>query len=323
MKTLNVSWTKTILFACAVGGMLPACNKSNEPVGKGEAEFQITDAPADDASVKSVFVTIADIKVDGQSVSVFTKQTIDLKAYQNGSTKILGSSQVDAKAHGSVTLVLDADTDASGSAPGCYVMTTDNSKYKLSSGTIGLTINKNWSVATGVKSTLVMDFDLRKSIRAMADQSVRYNFVSNDNLQSSVRLVSLDKAGGLSGTYAEQTSSNADKVILYAYKKGSFNATTETVAQGDDAIFFKNAVSSAEVKTSLSGNTFKLAFLEEGDYELHFAAYGKSSTSDQFVFQNMLTAQTMLNGSMLSFVTVKNGTTLTISSVITGVLSGS
>src|SRR6476646_2906926 len=106
MKMLNVSWTKTILFACAVG-MLSACSKSSEPMGKGEAEFQITDAPADDASVKSVFVTVADLKVDGQSVSGFTKQTIDLKAYQAGATKILGSAQLDARAHSTVTLVLD------------------------------------------------------------------------------------------------------------------------------------------------------------------------------------------------------------------------
>jgi hypothetical protein len=319
MKTLNVSWTKTILFACAVG-MFPACNKSSEPMGKGEAEFQITDAPVDDASVKSVFVTVSDIKVDGQSVSGFTKQTIDLKAYQAGTTKVLGTAQLDAKAHSTVTLVLDTDNDASGSAPGCYVMTTDNSKYKLwSSGAIDVTINKGWSVATGAKSTLVMDFDLRKSIRAMADPSVRYNFVSNDNLQTSVRLVSQDKAGTISGTYSEQTSSNADMVIVYAYKKGSFNTSTETVAQGSDGIFFKNAISSTAVKTGLSGNSFTLAFLEAGDYELHFAAYTKSSTSDQFIFQNMLNAQTSMNGSVGSFVTVQSGMTLSISSVITGI----
>lgn len=318
MKTLNVSWIKTILFACAAG--MFSCSKSSEPMGKGEVEFQVTDAPADDASVKSVFVTVTDIKVDGQSVSGFTKQTIDLKAYQNGATKILGSAQVDAKTHSMVTLVLDTDADATGSAPGCYVMTLDNSKYKLyTGGTIDLMISKNWNVVTGAKSTLVMDFDLRKSIRAMTDPAVRYNFVSNDNLQSSVRLVSLDQVGSINGAYSEQTSSNADMVIVYAYKKGSFNATTETMAQGDDGIFFKNAISSTAVKSSLSGNTFKLAFLEAGDYELHFAAYTKNSTSNQFVFQNMLSAQTSVNGSIGSFVTVQSGAALSISSVITGI----
>ncbi len=319
MKTLNVSWTKTILFACAIF-MLPACNKSSEP-GEGEAEFQITDAPSDDASVKSVFVTVADVKVDGQSISGFTKQTIDLKAYQEGNTKVLGSSKLNARAYSNVTLVLDTETDAAGNTPGCYVMTTDNAKYKLSSsGTINVTINKTWNVFTSAKSTIVMDFDLRKSIRAMADQSVRYNFVSNDNLQASVRLVSQDKVGTISGTYSEQTNSNADMIIVYAYKKGTYNASTETQAQGDDAIFFKNAITSAEVNNGLASNTFKIAFLEGGDYELHFAAYNKDSGSGRFIFQTMLSSQTSVNGSLGDFITVQGGITLSISSVITGTI---
>src|SRR5258708_29601433 len=110
MKPLNVSWTKTIIFVCPIS-MLPACNKK-EPMGKGEAEFQITDAPSDDASIQGVFVTVADVKVDGQSLSGFTKQTIDLKAYQQGSTKLLGTAQFNAKAYSNVTLVLDTDLDA-------------------------------------------------------------------------------------------------------------------------------------------------------------------------------------------------------------------
>src|SRR5258708_40304153 len=164
MKPLNVSWTKTIIFVCPIS-MLPACNKK-EPMGKGEAEFQITDAPSDDASVKSVFVTVADVKVDGQSISGFTKQTIDLKAYQEGNTKVLGSSKLSARAYSNVTLVLDTETDAAGNTPGCYVMTTDNAKYKLSSsGPINVTINKTWNVFTSAKSTIVMDLDLRKLIQ--------------------------------------------------------------------------------------------------------------------------------------------------------------
>src|SRR6267142_4932408 len=122
MKTNHVSWTKAILFGSAML-MLPACNRSNEPMGKGEAEFQITDAPSDDASIKGVVVTVADIMVDGKSISGFAKQSIDLKAYQEGNTKLLGTAQLDAKAYNSITLVLDADADASGNSPGCYVLT--------------------------------------------------------------------------------------------------------------------------------------------------------------------------------------------------------
>ncbi len=317
MKTQNVKWIKAMLFSCLVI-LFPACNKSNEPIGKGEAEFQITDAPSDDPSIKGVFVTVADVKVDGKSVSGFTKQTIDLKAYQEGNTKVLGTAQLDAKAYSTVTLVLDADADANGNSPGCYVLTTDDSKYKLrSSGTIEVMISKSWNVSANSKSTIIMDFDLRKAVRTMSDPAVRYNFVSNDNLQLAIRLMSHDRVGTINGSYSEQTSINADKIIVYVYKKGSFNATTETQAQGDDGIFFENAMTSDEVKAGLVSKTFTLAFLESGDYELHFAAYGKDAATNRFIFQTMLKSQTSTSG---DFITVQSGITITISSVITGTI---
>jgi len=320
MKTNYVSWTRTILFG-SVMFMLPSCDRSNEPMGKGEAEFQITDAPSDDAAIKGVFVTVTDIKVDGKSISGFTKQTIDLKAYQEGTTKLLGTAQLDAKAYSNITLVLDTDADATANSPGCYVLTTDNAKFKLrSSGTVNVMASKGWSVPANGKSTIILDFDLRKSIRKMDDAAIRYNFVSDDNLQSSVRLVSQDNAGTINGSYAEQTSSNADKVIVYVYKKGTFSATTEAQAQGDDAIFFKNAVASTEVKLGLSGNSYKLAFLEAGDYELHFAGYKKDVATSRFTFQTMLKSETSTGGSVGDFVTIQKGITLSISSTITGTL---
>jgi hypothetical protein len=320
MKTNYVGWTRAVLFGAAML-MLPACDRSSDPMGKGDAEFQITDAPSDDASIKGVFVTVADIKVDGKSISGFTKQSIDLKAYQEGNTKLLGTAQLDAKAYNSITLVLDADADASGNSPGCYVLTTDDTKFKLrSSGAINVTASNGWNVVANAKSTIVLDFDLRKSIRQMDDAAIRYNFVSDDNLQGSVRIVSQSSVGNISGSYTEQTSSNADKVIVYAYKKGTFNVSTEVQAQGADAIFFKNAVSSTEVKVGLAGNSYKLAFLEAGDYELHFASYKKDVATNRFMFQTMLKSQTTAGGTIGEFVTLQNGITLSISSTITGTI---
>jgi len=323
MKIKNVSWrkamTKAILFCSAMLVVL-ACDKSSEPMGKGEAEFLITDAPSDDASIKGVFVTVADLKVDGQSVSGFTKQTIDLKAYQEGNTKLLGTATFDAKAYKSVTLVLDTDTDASGSAPGCYVLAMDDSKYKLrNNGTIDVTINREWNVVANSKSSMVMDFDLRKSIVAMADPGVRYNFASNDNLNAAVRLMRLENTGAISGNYSEATAITADKIIVYAYKKGTFNAATETEGQGGEGIFFKNAVTSTEVKGTVS-KTFKLAYLEEDDYELYFAAYTKDAATDRFNFQTLLKAQTTANGEAGGFIVVQSGITIAINSSIIGTL---
>src|SRR4051812_16279497 len=104
MKMKNLSWIKALMFVMVVL-MLPSCS-DDESMGKGDVDFEITDAPVDDASIKGVFVTVSDIKVDGQSISGFTKQTIDLKAYQEGKTTLLGTSQLNAKTYSTITLVL-------------------------------------------------------------------------------------------------------------------------------------------------------------------------------------------------------------------------
>jgi hypothetical protein len=321
MKSL--SWIKALLFGCAVT-MLTACaDDSNEPLGKGEVEFEITDAPIDDANVKSVVVTIADVKVDGLSLSGFTRQTIDLKAYQDGSTKLLGTTELDARTYSNVVLVLDLDTDAHGNSPGCYVFTADQAKYKLKSTATGkadIVINQSWKAANDAKTKVVMDFDLRKSIRYSDDPAIQYSFVSDNNLQAAVRLVTTEKSGTIKGSYQEEASVDADKIIVYAYKKGSFNATTETQAQSEDGIFFKNAVASAEVKESLTGKVYTLAFLPEGEYELHFAAYSKNNESGRSSFETLLQSETNINGSVSGFVKVQGSASITISTKIKGVI---
>jgi Domain of unknown function (DUF4382) len=319
MKTIFSTCSRAIAFASMILFSQACSNSSNDATPtSGDVDFQMTDAPSDDANIKGVFVTVADIKVDGTSISGFQKQTIDLKAFQEGNTKLLGTTRLTAKDYSSLTLVLDADADATGASPGSYVLANDNTKYKLrSSGTISITLNNTWSVVSNSKSTVILDFDIRKAIRTMSDATVRYNFVSNDNLQTSIRVMDQSKVGSINGNYTETTPIDADKVFVYAYKKGTFSSGVETTPQGDDAILFKNAVNSAEVKGSLSAKSYKLAFVETGDYELYFASY-KKDASDHFVFQNKLASQLSISGSPVSFVTVQAGVTASVASTITG-----
>ena len=68
----------TMFIRCDDGGEV-------EPDDKGSVNFEMTDAPIDDANVQGAFVTVASIKVDGENYGGFSgKQTIDLLAYQNG-----------------------------------------------------------------------------------------------------------------------------------------------------------------------------------------------------------------------------------------------
>jgi hypothetical protein len=323
MRVKSLSWIKAMFFGCAVA-MFTACgDDSSEPMGTGEVEFEITDAPIDDASVKSVIVTVADIKVDGQSLSGFTKQTIDLKAYYDGNTKLLGGSMMDARTYSNVALILDLETDAQGNTPGCYVLTQDNAKYKLKSTATGKTdiiINQSWKVAKDAKTKIVMDFDLRKSIRYSDDPSVRYSFVSDNNLNAAVRLVAKDRSGTIKGSYQDDANVDAEKIVVYAYKKGTFNASAETQAQGADGIYFKNAAASADIKETITGKAFTIAYLQEGEYELHFAAYTKDSSTGRASFEAMLQTETSVNGTVSNIIKVQANTSITLSTRIKGII---
>ena len=322
MKMKSLIWVNFVCACFAV--MVSACEeRSNEPVGEGEVAFEITDAPIDDANVKSVMVTVADVRVDGKSLSGFSKQTIDLKTYQDGETRLLGSAMMDARSYSNLTLVLDLNNDDQGDSPGCYVLDQDNTRHQLkstTSGTLDIAMGQSWKTINNAKTNVVMDFDLRKSIRYADDSEGGYNFVSDNNLNSAVRVVTKQNSATISGSYQDEGSVNADMIIVHAYRKGTFNSSTETQPDAVDGIYFRNAVASAEVKSSLTGKRFTLAFLPEGEYELHYSAYSKNDISGKYTFEAMLQSETIVNGSVGNLIKIEAGVDLSIATKITGVI---
>jgi hypothetical protein len=257
-----------VIGALSAAIIFAACENSDE-VGKGQVDFEITDAPSDDADVKGVYVTVADVQLNGETIAGFSgKQTINLKAYHEGLSKLIGSAALDARTYNALTLVLDLDQDKDGNAPGCYALTTDNTKYKLAtsgSGKLNVNLTKPWTVRANDKIRLVMDVDLRKALRYAQDPEVRYAFI--ENLQTAVRLVVAERSGTISGTFDGNFNSTSEQVVVYAYKKGAFTAAVET-AENENGIQFKNAVNSAVIKEGILSNSYKLSFMVEGEYEL-------------------------------------------------------
>ena len=108
-----------------------ACNKDNTS-SPGQVNFEVTDAPFDDAEIQAVFVTVAAIKVDGKAIDNFNgKATFDIASYQRGQTKSLGNTNLQSGTYSNVMLVLDNNTDQSGSSPGCYVLTKSGQKKAI------------------------------------------------------------------------------------------------------------------------------------------------------------------------------------------------
>lgn len=306
----------------AVLALSGACGSNDEVTsGSAKVDFEITDAPSDDASVKGVVVTIAELKIDGKSVEGFQKQTVDLKAYNEGNTKLLGNTTLQSGTRGNITMVLDLDSDANGNAPGCYVLTQDNTKHKLQStgtGLLELAINKQWTVRTELENKVVLDFDIRKAITRSENTGSQYSFVAAEDLRSSVRVVTRENAGMIRGSFESNENVESEKVVVYAYKKGTFNAATETQS-GENQIQFRNAVTSAEVKASITGETYTLAFLESGEYELHFIGYNVNESDGRLVYGARLDAESNVNGNVGNLVKVDAGATVQISSSVKGI----
>lgn len=318
-KNLRGSLPAIVLAFITTAFLLLSCQKDNSGGygGSGTATtvIKITDAAIDDASVTGAFVTITGIKLDGQSVQGFSKTTIDLNAYQNGVTYTLGNFNLASRTYNSITFVLDFDTDASGNAPGCYVL-AGAVKHKLQSTANSITINKSIMVQGGASNSIVADFDLRKMIiHQSGGASDHFDFATAAELQSSVRIVAESGTGTISGTVTDIVSGSG-KIVAYVYAKGTFNRAVEMQGQGASNIQFKNAVSSA----SVSGNgSYQLHFLENGDYEIHFASYKDTNADGEFELQGTLIA-VGAGGLDLLGLKVNANAVLKVDVTVTGVL---
>lgn len=294
---------------------LSSCGKDDiNSSTQGNVQVEITDGPIDNAEVKSVFVTIAEVKIDGKTFSGFTgKKTIDVKTLTQGNTQILGLGSIDVGAHQSLTLVLDNSKDASGNAPGCYVETVNGTKHALSTAaTQEITIAKNFVIESAKTTTLVLDFDLRKAVAYQDGSSTdKYDFVATADLNASVRAVVKDQTGTIKGTY-NSAAVTSDKVIVYAYKKGTYNKATES--QSTSGVDFKNAVSSATVD---SNGQFNISFMESSDYELHFVSYKDMNSDGKLDLRGELVITSALN---LLGISVTANTQITIAATATGFL---
>ncbi len=268
-----------------------ACKKDVSSGSTGQLNMEITDGPVDDPAVKGVFVTVAEVKVDGQAFTGFSgKKTIDLMTLQQGNVALLGLGELEAGSYQNITLVLDQQTDANGGSPGCYVLTADNVKHALAAGASQtLTVAKNFAVTAGETTNLVIDFDLRKAVQYQNGGTDKYDFVATSDLQAAIRVVLKSEAGVIYGECQNPVVS-ADKIIVYAYKKGTFNRDLEVQAQ--NGVTFKNAVTSTIVN---SNGEFKLAFLENGDYELHFAAYKDTNSDGKLDLEGTLLLDALVN----------------------------
>lgn len=294
-----------------------SCSDNNDDPGMdGESyntTFKVTDAPIDNANVEAVVVTITNVKVDGKALEGFTATTVNLAALVNGKTETLGNMDLQAGSYSNIEFELDFEKDVNGNAPGCYVEIADGTKDALVASSNKIAIQDKFEVLAKSANQVVIDFDLRKTVKEdQGTLSSDFNFVTMSELTAGIRVVNEDMSGKISGT-ANDANNTSDKIIVYAYEKGTFNADAETKGSGASNVTFANAVTSSEV-TGLSGS-YNLSFLKEGEYELVFASY--TEDNNELFFNAMLNAEST-TGLNLGAISVTSSVQINANVTITG-----
>ena len=297
--------------------LLWSCSKDEDDPGSSGEGYQtqvyLTDAPIDNANVEAVFVTVADVKVNGKSLEAFQKATVELSSLTNGNTKLLGNVDLEAGTTSSIVLVLDNSTAADGSTPGSYVLTAEGEKKALMTASNEINVGDNAEILASDENKLILDFDLRKSL--IMNNSGEFSFAGSSQLSNSIRAVNEINAGTVTGTFSNMGESSAEAVVVFAYKAGAYS--NSEMQANSSGVQFANAVSSSLVSES-NGN-FALHFLEKGDYELHFIAFSDDNNDGNLEVEGEIEVSTA-SELELSNLTVDANSTTTLELTLAGLL---
>src|SRR5690606_27589085 len=184
---------------------------------------------------------------------------------QNGTTSLLGSDSIGVGTYNEIALILDTGA--------CYVEDVEGLEHALVPETDKIELAHEFSVSEDSAVQLVIDFDLRKTVhRNLTDSIDQYDFVSTADMVNGLRIINKANAGELSGIVTDATS-GSDVIVAYLYDQNDFDADAEATVDDESELRFTNAVTSAMVQ---SDGTYEFPFLEEGDYELHFASFDEN-----------------------------------------------
>lgn len=316
MKKLMKNRTKPNLpmfaIVCALSIWLAACSDASDSKESYKVNMEATDAPIDNAEVSAVFVTVSEIRIDGQKVEGFNKTTLEVSALTNGKTEALKEIELDNQSFSQITLVLDYEADAKGDAPGCYILKSDGIKDKITSSTNEINIEKEVGLIANATTNVVLDFDLRKFV---AESSGDYEIVTASEIDASVRAAIKTETAKVKGKLSDSTASG-HKTIAYLYKKGSYNLATETKGSGQSNIEFANAVSSVTVDGS---GQFQFSFVDAGKYELHVFEYRDEDKDGEFTLYGKVQLG-LIGGLSIDGFDVDANADVSLDAKVTGVL---
>lgn len=193
------------LVACSGGGG----GSAPEPTGAGSLTIAATDAPFAHGLVSEARLWVDEIQIRGaggfQTLHSGSTIEFDLAALRNGVTRELVTSMLAPGSYDQVRLVV---SDA-------YLRLVDDDEFSASAGTLNLTstntaglklnIDPPLAVQDGVARTLLLDFDLTKTFKAVpgADPLNATSY----QLHPVVKVSNLSETGELRGAVREDDGS--------------------------------------------------------------------------------------------------------------------
>jgi Domain of unknown function (DUF4382) len=254
--------------------LLPGACIDNEAL-RGRILINLTDAPVDASNIKEVNIAIRSIEVlkEGsetwQTIKSFEEpRTIDILSFSEGKTFDLTEQYLTPGDYRGIRLELNLANVDNGLTvfPQSNIVFTNGTKEALfvQAGADRYVENMDaFSIVTNQTTFLTLDFDVRKSVVLINGAYA---------LDPQMRVVKTDNTGTIDGQFRD--FADYPKMIVLAYTPGSFNANEIANERA-----FANSISSTNVNANVSGR-FTLAFLEEGNYDLVFAALNNDGTVD-------------------------------------------
>lgn len=258
---------------------------------KSSFSLRLTDAPVDDATaVVMQFVAVQLIQANGNwsKYTFDSPQMIDLLQLQGTRTAdLLANMEIPAGDYNEIILFVDASPMTN------YIVVSGTPKeLKIPGGsTAGLKLKGNFTISATRAAALVIDFDLRQSIK-VAGKSGRYTF------KPVLRLVNNENIGHIRGTVnpALLTTGCSDGLVdtfnaAYVY---AGNVTPGDIGSGTPPL---TTTRIAYDNASMS-YVYEAAFLPTGDYTIAFtcnADLDNLNKNDNLVFFNYKNVTVVVN----------------------------
>lgn len=276
MTATLLRWSPLVLAALFATGCGDDSNDNVvlPPASNGKLTLSVTDAPVDGVKKVVVVFSGAVLKPVGSPEidQTIPDKTMDLLTLQNGSTSdLLKDLDVPSGSYEYIRLKVSAADD---SRKDSYVELNEGGTRELvipSGSETGLKLSGGVTVPANGTANLVVDFDLRKSLRKPEGNSDDYL------LKPTLRLVDTSKTGQITGTVAAFLVSGADCAPATVYVFSGKDSKAEDVQEkSSDPITTVNVLQNPTTKSF----EYTAAFLPAGEYTAAFTCNARFDNAD-------------------------------------------